>query len=451
MAETKKTVYVCNMCGFVSPKWNGKCPGCGEWNTMDEEIRENKPVKRASLRDDYNISTPVKLDEIEVADSHRMVTGLSELDRVFGGGIVKGSVSLIGGDPGIGKSTILLQLCQCLSNTKILYISGEESLSQLKLRAKRLGVHSDNLKLLTQTEISKIMTVIDKESPEIVIIDSIQTTYSAEISSIPGSISQLKECALRLTDYAKSKDITMMFVGHINKEGSIAGPKVLEHMVDVVLYFEGDKNLSCRILRAVKNRYGSTNEIGIFDMTSNGLECVENPSISLLSGKPTNVPGSCTVAIMEGSRPILSEVQALLLQVPYGNPRRTSNGIDPNRAAMLLAVIEKRAGLRVSSCDTFINVIGGLRFTEPSGDVAIVLSIASSFLDKPVHEGLTAVGEVGLAGELRSVPYIENRIDEAVRLGYKEFIVPHSATIKKRDGVKITACKNIAEAIDSAI
>ena len=243
----------------------------------------------------------------------------------------------------------------------------------------------------------------------------------------------------------------MMFVGHINKEGSIAGPKVLEHMVDVVLYFEGDKNLSCRILRAVKNRFGSTNEIGIFDMTSKGLECVENPSVSLLSGKPSNVSGSCTVAMMEGSRPILSEVQALLLQVPYGNPRRTSNGIDPNRAAMLLAVIEKRAGLRVSSCDTFINVIGGLRFTEPSGDVAIVLSIASSFLDKPVHEGLIAVGEVGLAGELRSVPYIENRIDEAVRLGYKEFIVPHSANVKMRQGVKIISCKNIAEAIDAAI
>ncbi len=451
MAEVKKTVFICSTCGFESPKWNGRCPGCGEWNTMEEEVRETKSVKRVSNRDEYNVSKPVKLDEIEVTDSHRMITGLTELDRVFGGGIVKGSVSLIGGDPGIGKSTILLQLCQCLTNTKILYISGEESLSQLKLRAKRLDVHSDNLKLLTQTEISKIMSVIEKELPEIVIIDSIQTTYSSEISSIPGSISQLKECALQLTDFAKTKDITMIFVGHINKEGSIAGPKVLEHMVDVVLYFEGDKNLSCRILRAVKNRFGSTNEIGIFDMTSKGLECVENPSVSLLSGKPSNVSGSCTVAMMEGSRPILSEVQALLLQVPYGNPRRTANGIDPNRAAMLLAVIEKRAGLRVSSCDTFINVIGGLRFTEPSGDVAIVLSIASSFLDKPVHEGLIAVGEVGLAGELRSVPYIENRIDEAVRLGYKEFIVPHSANVKMRQGVKIISCKNIAEAIDAAI
>lgn len=451
MADTKKTVYVCNVCGYESSKWNGKCPGCDNWNTFEEEVRENKPIKRSSVRE-LTPPAAVSLDEIEInTPNQRMLTGLSELDRVFGGGIVIGSVSLIGGDPGIGKSTILLQLCHQLSDKNILYISGEESLSQLKLRANRLNIKNSGLKFLTQTEIEKITSVLNKENPQVVIIDSIQTMYSSQLSSIPGSVSQIKECALRLTEYAKANDITMFFVGHINKEGSIAGPKILEHMVDVVLYFEGDQNLSNRILRAVKNRFGSTNEIGVFDMTSEGLVCVANPSEALISGKPQNVPGSCTVAVMEGSRPLLSEVQALLVSAPYGNPRRTTNGIDPNRAAMLLAIIEKRAGLKVSLCDAFINVIGGLRFTEPSGDLAVVLAITSSYLDKPISDGLIAIGEVGLAGELRTVPYIENRIDEAMRLGFKTFIVPSHANVKKRDNIRIVSCKNIAEAIDAAI
>ncbi len=454
MGEGKaKSLYVCSECGYESLQWYGKCPGCGAWNTLEEELREpEKKVKRADLRSNDGFSSAVSVKDIAFTDSERMTTGLSELDRVFGGGIVRGSVSLIGGDPGIGKSTLLLQLCEYLSSYKILYISGEESLSQLKLRANRLGVKSNNLYFSTLTEVDKIVNLIGKESPKIVIIDSIQTIYTSDISSIPGSISQIKETALQLTDYSKTNDITTFFVGHINKDGAIAGPKVLEHMVDVVLYFEGDKNTSNRILRAIKNRFGSTNEIGIFDMTSQGLNEVKNPSSVLLAGRPENVSGTCVATILEGTRPILTEIQALLVKSSYAAPRRTASGIDINRAAMLLAVLEKRAGLKVSMEDVFLNSVGGLRLTETAVDLAICIAMASSLLDRSVKSNMVAIGEVGLAGEIRTVSCIEDRINEAVRLGFTDFIVSKHNKFKiSNPDINIIKVGSIAEAIDAAL
>jgi len=456
MAEKTKSIYVCNECGYESLKWYGKCPGCDSWNTLIEELRipeKEKKIKRETSRIHTDDTTSINVNEICFTDDIRYNTGLSELNRVFGGGIVRGSVSLIGGDPGIGKSTLLLQICEFLGdNLKILYVSGEESLSQLKLRAKRLSVKSKNLFLLAHTNIEKITDIIDKDKPDIVMIDSIQTLYSPDISSIPGSVSQIKECALRLTDIAKSKDITVILVGHINKEGAIAGPKVLEHMVDTVLYFEGDRNQIYRILRASKNRFGSTNEIGIFEMSDSGLIEVLNPSSMLLAGRPSNVSGTCVVSILEGTRPILAEVQSLLIQTNYGMPKRTANGIDQNRVSMLLAVLEKRAGLRISTCDVFVNVIGGLKLFEPSSDLAVCLSMASSFLNKPIDDTLVSIGEIGLGGEVRSVSSVESRILEAKRLGFKKFIIPHYNKIEKPiEDIEILPVKHIAEAIDIAL
>ncbi|MDP4152271.1 MAG: DNA repair protein RadA [Bacillota bacterium] len=454
MSEKTKSVFVCSECGYESLRWYGKCPGCESWNTLTEEIRtpeKEKKIKRETARGS-TIQHSVSVNEISFTDNIRFDTGLSELNRVLGGGAVKGSVTLIGGDPGIGKSTLLLQICEFLGNScKILYISGEESLGQLKLRAHRLGVTSDNLFLLAQTNIEHITDTISKDKPDIVIVDSIQTVYSPEISAIPGSISQIRECSLRLTDLAKSTDLTVFLVGHINKEGAIAGPKVLEHMVDTVLYFEGDKNQSYRILRSSKNRFGSTNEIGVFDMETDGLKEVVNPSLMLLSGRPQNVPGTCVVSVLEGTRPILAEIQALLVQTNYGMPRRTATGIDQNRVSMLLAVLEKRAGLRISTCDVFVNVIGGLRLFEPSSDLAVCLSMASSFFDRPVDDTLVSIGEIGLAGEVRSVSGLESRISEATRLGFKRFIVPKFNKLPPIDGVEIFQVKNIAEAIEIAL
>ncbi len=454
MAEGKvKTVYVCNKCAYESIQWYGKCPGCGSWNTLEEEVRQpDKKIKRTDSRKDSENMRAIPVKDITFTDAERMNTGRCELDRVFGGGVVKGSVSLIGGDPGIGKSTLLLQICEYLKQYKVLYISGEESLAQLKLRANRLGVKSDNLFFSTLTEVDKIIALLEKEKPQIAIIDSIQTVYSSEISSIPGSISQIKETALRLTDFSKSNNITTFFVGHINKDGAIAGPKVLEHMVDVVLYFEGDRNTSNRILRAIKNRFGSTNEIGIFDMTMEGLCEVKNPSSVLLSGRPENVSGTCVTTILEGTRPILTEIQALLVRSSYAAPRRTASGIDINRAAMLLAVIEKRAGLKVSMEDVFLNAVGGLRLTETAVDLAICIAMASSLLDRSVKPNLVAIGEVGLAGEIRAVSCIEDRINEAARLGFTHFIVSkHNKINISNPDITISKVENIAQAIDVAL
>ncbi len=449
---SKKTHYVCSECGYESAKWYGRCPACNNWNCLVEESRV--PQIPSALGGRTSLAVPaaraVPVGELSFSDEQRFGTGLSEFDRVLGGGLVGGSVVLIGGDPGIGKSTLLLQVCEYLGRgSRVLYISGEESPNQIKLRARRLGVASQNLLILTETDIDNILSAVEQEKPEIVIVDSIQTVHNEALSSIPGSVAQIRECTQRLTQVAKTRGIAFFLVGHVNKEGSIAGPKVLEHMVDAVLYFEGDNNLTYRILRAAKNRFGSTNEIGIFEMAENGLAEVENPSLMLLSGKPKNVSGTCAVSVMEGTRPIFAEVQALVAGVSYGNPRRTTSGVDYNRAAMLLAVLEKRAGYKLSACDAYINVIGGLRLTEPSSDLAVVLAVASSYKDVPIDDGLVAVGEVGLAGELRSVRGAESRILEAKRLGFARFILPwHSRPQKAIPGIELFPVKNIVEAIN---
>lgn len=421
-----KSAYICSECGYESPKWYGKCPGCGEWNTMNEEIvsPSAKSVEQ-KVRAVSSYSRPLKLDEINTADEYRYKTGIGELDNVLGGGIVKGSLVLIGGDPGIGKSTILLQVCQNLGNQiKILYVSGEESRRQIKLRAERLGVTSDIL-IMTETDIEIIAEQIKTEKPDLVIVDSIQTMNLTQLNSSPGSVTQVRECTNLLMRTAKPLEIPVIIVGHVNKDGAIAGPKVMEHIVDVVLYFEGDKQLTYRILRAVKNRFGSTNEIGVFEMTSDGLSEVVNPSLMLLSGRPMNVSGTCVACTMEGSRPILAEVQALASNSGYGTPRRMSTGFDYNRMALLIAVLEKRAGFYFSGADVYVNVVGGFRLDERAVDLCVALALVSSLKDFPVPDDLIAFGEIGLAGEIRSVSHAEKRINEAARLGFKRCILPY--------------------------
>ena len=455
-----KSKYVCRECGYESLKWLGRCPSCGNFNTLEEELVLSEPPSRKGakafvLRGAFPEANSLASEPDGGADGEkdRILTGMAELDRVFGGGLVPGSVTLLGGDPGIGKSTILLQACQAIARQgKVLYVSGEESRRQIRLRAQRLKVSNPDVLLLTNTELQAVEHAIETENPSVVIIDSIQTMYSADLNSLPGTISQIKECANALISAAKAREITFLFIGHMNKEGSIAGPKMLEHMVDTVLYFEGDKNLTYRIIRAAKNRFGSTNEIGIFEMGEEGLEEVENPSAALLSGKPHGVSGTCTVCVLEGTRPILAEVQALLTETSFGAPRRMSTGIDQNRCAMLLAVLEKHVGLRLSTSDAYCNVVGGLRLSEPSSDLALILAAASSYLDRPVYDNLIAFGEVGLAGELRSVRGVSSRIAEAARLGYTSFVVPHTDRPKTPvEGVEIYAVKNIGEAIEIAL
>ncbi len=428
MAGTKiKSMYVCSQCGHETAKWYGKCPSCGEWNTFTEEIREttrsgNLPVQERKRTS----SVPVPISQISTEDEQRYYTGSKELDRVLGGGIVKGSLVLLGGDPGIGKSTILLQICSHLGKIlKILYISGEESKRQIKLRASRLGVNCDNLLVMTETDIEIIADQIRSENPDLVMIDSIQTMNYKELNSSPGSVTQVRECTNILMRTSKALDIPCIVVGHVNKDGAIAGPKVLEHIVDAVLYFEGDKQMSYRILRAVKNRYGSTNEIGVFQMGDSGLSEVENPSLMLLSGRPKNVSGTCVACTMEGSRPILAEIQGLVTNSGYGNARRMSTGFDYNRMSMLLAVLEKRCGYYFSSLDAYVNVIGGLRLDEPATDLAVALSLVSSLKDIVVAEDVLAFGEVGLTGEIRSVNHAAMRVSEASRLGFRRCILPY--------------------------
>lgn len=446
-----KSVFVCSQCGYESPKWYGKCPGCNQWNTMTEEIKEQvKTQSVTAAKRRVSVNLPVSVNEISAAEEQRYKTGYSELDRVLGGGIVKGSLVLLGGDPGIGKSTILMQICSSLENSlKILYISGEESARQIKLRADRLGVSNPNLFVMTETDIELAAENIRELKPDLVMVDSIQTMNLTELSSSPGSVAQVRECTAVLMRTAKSFEIPILIVGHVNKEGSIAGPKVLEHIVDAVLYFEGDKQLSYRILRAVKNRFGSTNEIGVFQMTDKGLAQVENPSQMLLSERPKNVSGTCVACAMEGSRPILAEIQGLATSSGFGNPRRMSTGFDYNRMSLLMAVLEKRAGYYFSGADAYINVVGGLRLDEPAVDLAVAMALVSSLKDVPIAETAVAFGEIGLAGEIRSVSHAQARINEAIRLGFKTIVVPYYNLkgIKNEDNsVKIIGVKSVREA-----
>ena len=448
-----KSVYICSQCGYESPKWYGKCPSCNEWNTMNEEIvdKSSSTVQKTKRVSTY--TRPVSINSIDTTDEQRYFTGSKELDRVLGGGIVKGSLVLLGGDPGIGKSTILLQICNNLGNElKILYVSGEESRRQLKLRAERLGVNNENTFIMTETDIEVIVEEIKTEKPDLVMIDSIQTMNLSALNSSPGSVTQVRECTNLLMHTAKGLDIPIIVVGHVNKEGSIAGPKVLEHIVDAVLYFEGDKQMSYRILRAVKNRYGSTNEIGVFQMTDKGLTEVENPSMMLLSGRPHNVSGSCVACTMEGTRPLLAEIQALVSTSGYGNPRRMSTGYDYNRLALIIAVLEKRAGYYFSNSDTYVNIVGGLRLDEPAIDLSVAISLISSLKDVPIPENALAFGEIGLGGEIRSVANAQARINEASRLGFTKIILPyHNLKNVSSDTATLYGVKNVREAFEAML
>lgn len=454
MAAKQKTRYCCSECGNETSNWAGKCPSCGAWNTLQEVRLDSFAHNRAGGKGRASVSNrPKRISELDSSAEIRFLTGISELDRVLGGGAVIGSLNLVGGAPGIGKSTLLLQMCgQAEGERSILYVTGEESERQLKLRANRLKVRNEELYVLAETDIDSILAAVEELQPDIAIVDSIQTMSDSEVASAPGSISQVRECTMRLMRTTKEKGLTMFVVGHINKEGSIAGPKVLEHMVDCVLYFEGERNTSFRILRAVKNRFGSTNEIGVFEMSEDGLRCVENPSEMLLSGRPENSPGTCVACVMEGTRPLLAEVQALVTPSAY-NASRRSNGIDYKRAAMLLAVLEKRGGIPVGNCDAYINVVGGLELDEPAADLATVLAIASSFLDRPLGMDLAAIGEVGLSGELRSVSAMTQRLSEISRLGFKRCVIPvqSQTDIPIMKGLQTIPVRSVGEAIAAVL
>lgn len=456
MAGKNRTVYICSNCGYESAKWAGKCPDCGEWNTMEETVKmPSAPTVTASKTSLHAISKPMTIDEIDLTSEHRYHTGLSELDRVLGGGIVKGSLVLISGDPGIGKSTILLQICQHLGESlNVLYVSGEESARQIKLRASRLGVNSENLRIFTETDIQYICEQVRSDKPDLVMIDSIQTMNFTDLSSSPGSVTQVRECTNAVMRTAKALDIPAIIVGHVNKDGAIAGPKVLEHIVDAVLYFEGDRQMTYRILRAVKNRYGSTNEIGVFDMGSNGLTQVENPSQAMLEGRPQNASGTCVTAVMEGTRPLLAEIQGLATSSGFGNPRRMSTGFDYNRMSLILAVLEKRAGYYFANLDVYVNVVGGLRLDDPSVDLAVAMSLVSSLKDQEIREDTVVFGEIGLASELRSINHCEARANEAARLGFKRCVLPYHSlkSISSRiSGIELVGVKTVREAFEASV
>lgn len=450
----QKTIYLCDDCGYESPQWYGKCPSCGAWNTLKEmkikpEIQTrgiNNSIRRTASR-------PVKLDEINSDDESRLCTGIEELDRVLGGGAVQGSFVLVGGEPGIGKSTLLLQMCQEMCrNARVLYVSGEESLRQIKLRANRLRISSPELYVLAETDMERILNETELMEPDVLIVDSIQTVYKRDLTSTPGSPTQIKECAMSLMQYAKGKNVTIFIVGHVNKEGTLAGPKILEHMVDSVLYFEGEPAGPFRCLRAVKNRYGSTNELGVFEMTDRGLSEVQNPSAAMLEGHPAGASGNCIACVIEGSRPLLAELQALAAKTQFGVPRRTAAGVDYNRMVLLLAIIEKRCGMFISSSDVYVNVVGGMRLDEPAVDLPMVLAIASSFRDKPLPEGVMSFGEIGLTGELRAVSNAAQRINEASRLGFHTCIMPaqdiDDELTKKMNVVRV---RTVADAISAVL
>ena len=453
MAKGKKTVFFCQNCGHEESKWLGQCPACKEWNTfVEEKVTVPKAGNASALGPAGGAAPqPVLLTSVDTDDDERIRTGIGELDRVLGGGIVQGSLVLVGGDPGIGKSTLLLQVCQKLSamGKKILYISGEESLKQIKLRADRMGTFSENLYLLCETNLELIRSSIERQKPDMAVIDSIQTMYNEEVSSAPGSVSQVRESTNVLLQLAKGLNIAIFIVGHVTKEGTVAGPRVLEHMVDTVLYFEGDRHVSYRILRGVKNRFGSTNEIGVFEMRREGLVEVENPSEYMLSGRPENASGSVVACAMEGTRPILMEIQALVCHSNFGMPRRTAAGLDYNRVNLLMAVLEKRAGLPLSSYDAYVNIAGGIRMNEPAIDLGIVMAIVSSFRNRPVDEKTIVFGEVGLSGEVRAVNMPEQRVAEAKKLGFETCILPEVSLkmVKGIKGIKLVGVRNIGDAV----
>ena len=450
-----KILFYCTECGNETPKWAGKCPSCGAWNTIVEQPAETKKKpagvsSAAGGRRAAGIARPRPMAEVTSTTELRFETGMSELDRVLGGGAVQGSLVLVGGAPGIGKSTLMLQICDNLCRfATVLYVSGEESERQIKLRAERLHVRGEGLYLLAETNLEDVVEAVNQLKPDVLIVDSIQTLYNGDLTTAPGSVGQVKDCTMALMQLAKGQGITVFVIGHVNKEGSIAGPKVLEHMVDCVLYFEGEQQNAYRILRAAKNRFGATNEIGVFEMSDGGLAEVPNPSEMLLSGRPQDAPGTCVTCVMEGVRPVLAEVQALLAPTSFNVPRRTSNGFDFNRSNLLLAVLEKRGGLMVSTCDAYINVIGGLFLDEPAADLAMVMALASSFRDKPVPNDLVAIGEVGLTGELRSVNALSQRLSEVRRMGFTKCMIParSGGKLVEPDGLQLIKVKNIREAL----
>ena len=445
-----KTLFYCTECGNESPKWAGRCSVCGAWNSIVEQPEEKKAAGKGRLLANVRTVKAESITDLSSGEEIRFSTGMGELDRVLGGGAVKGSLVLVGGAPGIGKSTLMLQICKKLGEQfRVLYVSGEESVHQLKLRAKRLHVESKNLYVLSETNLGDVLECVNEEQPEVLIVDSIQTLYNEELNSPAGSVGQVKDCTMKLMQLAKEGSIIVFVIGHVNKDGFIAGPKVLEHMVDCVLYFEGEQHMSYRILRAAKNRFGATNEIGVFEMLDCGLREVENPSEMLLSGRPEDAPGSCVTCVMEGARPVLAEVQALLAPTNANYPRRTCNGLDSNRASMLLAVLEKRGRLRMSQCDAFFNIIGGLTLDEPAADLATLVAIASSYLDKPVPAKLAAIGEVGLSGEVRSVSHVPQRLSEVHRLGFDKCIVPaqQGDMLRAPDGLQLIPVKNIGQVL----
>lgn len=456
MAKGKKTVFFCQNCGHEESKWLGQCPACKEWNTfVEEKVTVSRgSTSAASEAGKERVSKVVTLSSVSVEEDERIRTGIAELDRVLGGGIVQGSLVLVGGDPGIGKSTLLLQVCQRLSDggKNVLYISGEESGKQIKLRANRMGTFSEHLYLLCETNLELIRQTIERQKPDMVVIDSIQTMYNEEVSSAPGSVSQVRESTNILMQLAKGMNISIFIVGHVTKEGTVAGPRVLEHMVDTVLYFEGDRHASYRILRGVKNRFGSTNEIGVFEMRKEGLVEVENPSEFMLSGRPEHASGSVVACAMEGTRPILMEIQALVCRSNFGMPRRTAAGLDYNRVNLLMAVLEKRAGLPLSNYDAYVNIVGGIRMNEPAADLGIVMAIASSYKNRPVPEDAIVFGEVGLSGEVRAVTMPEQRVAEARKLGFKTCIIPEVSlkalqAVSGKPGINIMGVKSVNQVI----
>ena len=453
MAKTK-TVFYCTECGNETPKWQGRCPACGAWKTLQEHIEKPAAPGRAKAAPVGISRTPKKLHEVDSDSEIRFSTGMGELNRVLGGGAVAGSLVLVGGAPGIGKSTLLLQICAqlCLERS-VLYVSGEESERQLKLRAQRLGVTPDKLYILSETRLSDVLEAVEVIKPDILIVDSVQTLYNEDNESSPGSISQVKDCTMSMMQLSKSQGITVFVVGHINKDGAIAGPKVLEHMVDCVLYFEGDPNSSYRLLRAAKNRFGSTNEIGVFEMGDSGLIEVPNPSQMLLEGRPEGASGTCVACVMEGTRPVLAEVQALVTKTTFNVPRRAADGFDFNRAVLLMAVAEKRGGMKLNVFDAYINVIGGLRLDEPGADLPVVLAVASSYREAVIPDDLVAIGEVGLTGEIRTVSHMNQRLAEVARLGFKKVIIPKGGAEKLEIPEELTVyrVRNLREAIEVAM